>query len=532
MKKNETGLGGAVKLVVRTFLEEKHYHALHRILSDQWKSCHSLTAAVKLMEAHGVKLTEEEEMRLTQLPEERMIDALVARMPGQSREQFEHFFLQLSLIASTTTRLRTALEAGKPDVVEEALDSAENVGIINFLLKMAVVQAGTEVLTKEGEQKEWMADTSLTVGPLLMASAESMQSQKALAQVKAQLGMSRVQATSKTKKVLMNLVGGSNETLLATIMNSWDDAVKKQKREDEIEKEYEEEIMAANQKLIDFKNKNQSGIRNLMMRNIAADQGNLIQMCWDAFMADVLEKKDKNALEGDSVALQNKLKNFADSTAANAKKVLSRMNAGNDDALVSMVFQSYVSFHNDYKQNKEIEDAVKAKEAVVADFMSKRTEKQKNVLMRMVGSTDTGLITQCFQAWTTHAKEVAEAEKLQEQLDEKMNKLTGFAARNTQNAMGAANRLAQSMNDSAVLGIFIAWKRDCKVETMKRYGKEQNEKRKTQLKGVKGLFKNFASELDAGLQEGTPRVEAPAKPPDAPPAAPQRRFGGGETNEE
>jgi len=344
------------------------------------------------------------------------------------------------------------------------------------------------------------------------------------------MGMSRVQATSKTKKVLMNLVGGSNETLLATIMNSWDDAVKKQKREDEIEKEYEEEIMAANQKLIDFKNKNQSGIRNLMMRNIAADQGNLIQMCWDAFMADVLEKKDKNALEGDSVALQNKLKSFADSTAANAKKVLSRMNAGNDDALVSMVFQSYVSFHNDYKQNKEIEDAVKAKEAVVADFMSKRTEKQKNVLMRMVGSTDTGLITQCFQAWTTHAKEVAEAEKLQAQLDEKMNKLTGFAARNTQNAMQAANRLAQSMADCVILSAFVAWKRDCKVETMKRYGKEQNEKRKTQLKGVKGLFKNFASELDAGLREGTPRVDAPAKPPAPEPAAPQRRFG--ESNED
>eukprot|EP00971_Amphidinium_carterae_P031283 616059-Amphidinium_carterae.1 len=38
-----------------------------------------------------------------------MIDTLVMRMPQQSREQFDHFFLQLSLIASTTTRLRSSL---------------------------------------------------------------------------------------------------------------------------------------------------------------------------------------------------------------------------------------------------------------------------------------------------------------------------------------------------------------------------------------------------------------------------------------
>merc|ERR1719454_1840632 len=123
----DTGLAGAVKLVVKTFLEQKHYQDLHQLLSDEWSHCHSLTAAVRLMEAHGVYLTKEREAKLAEMPEDRMIDALVMQMPEQSREQFEHFFLQLSLIASTTTRLRTALESGNTQVLEEVMDSAENV---------------------------------------------------------------------------------------------------------------------------------------------------------------------------------------------------------------------------------------------------------------------------------------------------------------------------------------------------------------------------------------------------------------------
>merc|ERR1711874_642281 len=101
---------------------------------------HSLYGAVRLMEAHGVHISPEKEEMYANMPEDKMIDVLVMLMPQQSREQFEHFFLQLSLIASTTTRLRTALEAGLPDVVEEALDSAENVGVLPYLIKMAVAQ--------------------------------------------------------------------------------------------------------------------------------------------------------------------------------------------------------------------------------------------------------------------------------------------------------------------------------------------------------------------------------------------------------
>merc|ERR1712100_251378 len=97
--------------------------------------------------------------RLYTLDEAAMIDSLVSRMPQQTKEQFEHFFLQLQLIVSTATRVRTGLEEGHPKVVEEALNDAEQTGIISYILKMTLVQAGTEVSALRMQHENWTRDT-------------------------------------------------------------------------------------------------------------------------------------------------------------------------------------------------------------------------------------------------------------------------------------------------------------------------------------------------------------------------------------
>merc|ERR1712100_683467 len=66
-------------------------------------------------------------------------------------------------------------------------------------------------------------------------------------------------------------------------------------------------------------------------------------------------------------------------------------------------------------------------------------------------------------------------------------------------------RMVMCGDEGLCLAIFLYWKRESKVEGIKRIAREKNAKKKPQLLGVKNLFKNFASELDAGLKEGTPR---------------------------
>merc|ERR1719174_2488632 len=87
-----------------------------------------------------------------------------------------------------------------------------------------------------------------------------------------------------------------------------------------------------------------------------------------------------------------------------------------------------------------------------------------------------------------------------------------FAGRNKASAKGAMDRSAAAAEDSTLIVIFWYWKRECRVQRMTRYARDKNSKKKQQLIGVKGLFKNFANELEAGLKEGTPRVEASVSP--------------------
>merc|ERR1719178_475567 len=140
-----TGLSGVVKFVVRQFLDDPHFSALHTNLSTRWEAHQSLTAAVKLMEQYGVTISPEEEKRLYALDEGTMIETLVSKMPQRTKEQFEHFFLQLQLIVSTATRIRMALDEGTPKVIEDTLNEADKTGISPYILKMAIVQAGSEV---------------------------------------------------------------------------------------------------------------------------------------------------------------------------------------------------------------------------------------------------------------------------------------------------------------------------------------------------------------------------------------------------
>ncbi|CAE8644910.1 unnamed protein product, partial [Polarella glacialis] len=140
-----------------------------------------------------------------------MIESLVSRMPQQSREQYEHFFLQLSFIASTTTRLRNALECGSAETVEEALESAENVGVLPYLMKMAVAQADTEVRGSHESHETWLGSTDECMAPLLQSQAVNMVNQKALARSNDLLGGRQQHNKEMARNVMMGLADANEK---------------------------------------------------------------------------------------------------------------------------------------------------------------------------------------------------------------------------------------------------------------------------------------------------------------------------------
>merc|ERR1719482_1409617 len=90
---------------------------------------------------------------------------------------------------------------------------------------------------------------------------------------------------------------------------------------------------------------------------------------------------------------------FTSEQSAKSKKVMARIGAGGDQGLMSMCLSAWVQFIAEYNKNREFEDAVKAEEKKIAEFMQKHKENSKGVLDRMSQATDQGLVQQCFSSW-------------------------------------------------------------------------------------------------------------------------------------
>merc|ERR1719199_1924477 len=465
------------------------------------------------MEAHGVHIDSEQEQRLAQLPEDRMIDALVLRMPQQSREQFEHFFLQLSLIASTTTRLRAALEAGNPDAVEEVLDSAENVGILQFILKMAVAQAGAEVKAHQQDHDDWVAVTNDRMAPLLQSQANAVISNKALAQAKYDLANHHTAANEKSKKFLAGIAGNSSAALVSMSFHEWHEYIVQQKVENEIRKEYAEEIDAANQRLQDYIETQTATMKKMINKRSMATQEELVGLCFQSFVDELKDKANRLAKEAEMKALEERMSKFTADQSAKSKAVMGRMNAGSEDGLKSLCIQAWIQAMAEAKKSKEFEEAVKAEEAKLKAFQDKQKEGATGVLNRMSSASESGLLQTVLTAWIEAYKEQKKAYEMEELLANGGGKFGSFSDKNKKGAMNITERAALAQDIGTMIVIFWYWKKEMSVERMRRYAKDKNNKKKAQLVGVKGLFKNFANELEAGLKEGTPRNEPSGEAP-------------------
>lgn len=508
-KARETGnMTAVVKLVVKTYLEPRHYRQLHRILSLQWGGTHSLTAAVRLMEAHGVKITPEEEKLLSQLPEERMIDALVMRMPQQSREQFEHFFLQLSFIASTTTRLRAGLEGGNPETIDDALESAENVGVLPHLLKMAVAQAGQEVQSFGTAHNEWLDDTNAKMTPLMQSQALAMTTQKELAQANATLAYYQDTARENSRAVLLAFADGSTEALLVAVFGAWAEELRKYKSAEEITAGYKAQLERAAQSGALHKSERLRVVRSFLIRSAEGQDHELLTIAMMAFRSEVECGRTKRSVESQKLDVTGRLDKLQGSAMVKATKMLAKWAGHSDSALTTMAFNGWVAWAEERKRIKVQEQELAAIEKKTRDLNKSLRSRTMGLIAGVLEETESGILNSVLHGWHEAVGEGRKVRVIEEELRESQNVLTSFSSRSKASS-NAFFTSAVELQDMTILAFcVITWKRETKVERMRRYGKEKNMRRKQELLGVKGLFRNFANELETSLKEGTPRVEA------------------------
>jgi len=341
---------------------------------------------------------------------------------------------------------------------------------------------------------------------MLQSQANAAISKKALEDAREQLGLHQSEANEKTKKVLMALAGGNAAMLRDMCFVEWHHIIVQIKREKEIRKEYAEEIDQAEKRLQDYILSQTEIMRKMINKRHLDSTEGVLHAVMDGLVAEWKGKADRLAKEEEMKALEARMAAFSKEQSAKSKKVLGRLNAGTDQGLMTMCFTAWVQFIAEYNKNRAFEDAVKAEEKKIAEFMKKQNEGAKSVLGRMSAATDSGLVQACFKGWVEFFTEQKKAYEMEHLLNQNASKFGSFAAKNKASAGSAMDRAAAATDNSTLIVIFWYWKRETKVERMKRYARDKNQKKKQQLIGVKGLFKNFANELEAGLKDGTPRV--------------------------
>jgi len=332
----------------------------------------------------------------------------------------------------------------------------------------------------------------------------------ALANAKNTLSGYRVDANEKSKKVLLGLVGNRDAALVASSFGAWKEICVKAKREIEVRKEYQEELDKAFQALAACKEKQIANIRNVLARNTDLNKMKMIESIYQSMKQEVIDFKVEEEARKEAAELEEKLKGFSDAASKNAKSVLARMNAGNASVLLSNAFTGWSAVIEEDKKQREMEDKVREAEKRFAEFQSRQKDGAKGVLGGMQASSEQGLIAMCFNGWKTTVQEEKEQIRLQEQMAEKAAAMNQFGAKGKMTAKAEMERMQMTLDSTLLLMIFHSWKREAKLERMKRYGQAKNNARKQQLHNVKGLFKNFATELETGLKEGTPHVDAKA----------------------
>merc|ERR1719183_1059846 len=153
-------------------------------------------------------------------------------------------------------------------------------------------------------------------------------------------------------------------------------------------------------------------------------------------------------------------------------------------------------------KNKELEDAVKAEEKRIAEFMKTHSKNAQGLLNTMHAATDTGLVHEVFTLWCEYYKDEKQINAYAEIMNGANGKMGEFGARNKKGAQTVMERAHEHGITMLYLKVFGAWRLDTKIELTLKTHQSRIDGKRQQLLGVQQMFRNFAMQLETNIQSG------------------------------
>merc|ERR1719198_2251717 len=450
-------------------------------------------------------ITEEEKEAFVAMEDEQaMVAAMVNHYPMEARKTFEHFVLQLQLVVSTTTQVRHSLEVGSAEEVARCFEGGDS-GPGQQILKQAIVEAGKQIHEAVEMHKSWKANTEARITRLSVYMDEAEHARQQLEAINAQLEAFHGDQKSKSKSVLVGMADKNDKVLVHTIFSTWLGWLIRHKVDRDIHDKFKKEITDAEDALIAFKQKQLGISRGILRRGAAQGDAALTAECLRQWYKYVIEEGHNKKMDA---ALEEALAKFnaqQQSAKDASKSVMTRMSAGNDQALMNLCWQSWNAAAEELKKDKEIDELAKKAEQQYKDFKNKKSAEARGVLDRMSGSSDTGLLHMIIEEWQGVVNEEKESRKMDELLNGNEQRFKSLNQKQKAGAKSVASRCHQQEEENMMMVFFYAWSTEARSEHVIKHYSSKLDQKKGQLDAVQSMFRQFANQLEQGIGN-TPRT--------------------------
>jgi len=488
-----------VALQLQQFLDDWHYRLMQSSLAKTWSQTKVMQSVLEIMAINGVPLTPEEIAELAAMEENAAVRELVAKLPMPMKEDLDHLTLQLQMLITTTTRVRKAIDDGAAEGIQEVIEETDSTSIGQQILKRAVVQASKEVAALHRCQETWTKSMDKRLDRLTRSAEFAEHAQQQLIAVETQLERFGAEQNAKSKKALMGLAEGNDKSLVHTAFSTWRGMTLAGAGEREIRAKFEAEIAQAEKALYDYKQKQLQGVKGVLMRKARDGDDTLLAFCLRTWAEQLAEAKRDGTTKETLMALEARLQQFSSSQSENTKKVMARMGADKDANLVNIAWASWMKFSTDYKKDKEFEDQVKKAEQQFAEHMKKKKDDAKQVLDRMNGATETGLLASVIQNWYQCVIESQKAREMDDLMSSQGNKFKSLQMKQKGSAMSVQGRINEQIRCNLLLRCLSAWSLESRINHVDKYYVGKMNHKRQQLSSVQTLFKSFAKQLEDGL---------------------------------
>lgn len=487
-----------LSLQVQEFLDDWEFRIMSSSLGRKWKREMAIRSALELLAVNGVPLGKEDVNFLCRADESVLVDLLTEKIPLVMYDGFEMLAQQLKIMLTTTCRVRTALD-NKDEVEKVMEENAETDTMVQRILKEAVVNASQEARFLHMRAASHKASTEKRLDRLTQAAETAEWATAQLRAVEDQLNTFKNDSAAKSKNALLSMADGNDKALLASNFSAWLGVTIAGKADRELREKYAKQLEEAEKELFAYKEKQLKGVKEMLMSKIRETERGLVDLCISSWYDVVKGIKKDGDTKAEVDKMKEQMKDFKGAAKDRQMKVMGRMMEENDQAAVLLAWTEWVAFHEDYKKDKEGNEAAKKLEQKLQESMKSKKEDAKKVLDRMGGATDSGLLMQCLRVWATAIQEAKRAARLQDKMAENDTRLKAMMENSKGTAFGVQARTNTQMNENLTLQVFCAWQLQYKVTHVEKYYEGKMRGKRSQLQKVQTLFKSFAQQLEEGL---------------------------------